>query len=651
MARAGPDSHRVTQSSRLPPAEPAPPASDVPEWRRAAARMRRLQLAQLSVLLLLVAVTVGATLAVTDIDPGALAEGIVALFVLGGVLVWLLLDRAGRRVVEALVDATREQRALRRVATSVMTGDDLERTLAVVAREVGGLSGAAVVEVVRARAGGPPVALWSDARMRAGAGPRVLGTLAAMRRRADEGDRPRVRSLRDSDTVPDRELAAAGLDSAAAVPVIAGGALWGALGVAFRDGPVSHETLDMVERFAEQAALVVERARGHSRLSAQAATDHLTGLANHRAFHERLTAEVAAAEESGSPLSLILLDLDDFRRVNEGLGHQVGDQVLAEAARRLGRAAAEGELVARIGGEEFAWLMPGVAAMGAFAAAERVRLQLAERPLTPGVSMTLSAGVCDLAQAGDAAGLVRLADGALYWAKHNGRDLTCLYSPETVHEVSDAERADRLERLRSLEGLRALARAVDARDPYTQRHSERVAQLARRLAIGLGWSEQRADELREAGLVHDVGKIGVPDAVLLKPAALDAEERAQIVRHAALGARIVADILGPEATAWVRSHHERVDGAGYPDGLAGDEIPEGARILALADTWDAMTTDRPYRRGMSLQDALAECRRCSGAQLWPPGVAVLEGLLAPPARPGGHTREGGRSPGWMSPVS
>jgi HD-GYP domain-containing protein (c-di-GMP phosphodiesterase class II) len=203
--------------------------------------------------------------------------------------------------------------------------------------------------------------------------------------------------------------------------------------------------------------------------------------------------------------------------------------------------------------------------------------------------------------------------------------------------------------------MRALARAVDARDPYTQRHSERVAQLARRIAIALGWSEPRADALHEAGLVHDVGKIGVPDAILLKPSALDAAESAQIRRHAELGAQIVADVLSPEAASWVRGHHERQDGDGYPDGLEGDAIPEGARILALADAWDAMTTDRPYRRAIGTAEALAECRRCVGSQLWPPAVEALEALIAPggpgpgpDAQPPGTA---GRSPGWIRPVS
>ncbi len=323
--------------------------------------MRRLQIAQLAVLVLLTCIITATALIVTRGRAAALGYALVLLVGAGGAGAWLVLDRAGRRVVGALVEATDEQRALRRVASSVMRGDELERTLAIVAREAGLLSGAAVTEVVGTRTGAPPVALWTDETMRAGAGPRVLGTLAAMRRRADDGERPRVRTLRDADGATDRELAAAGLVSAAAVPVIAGGSLWGALGAAFRATDVPHDTLDLLERFAEQAALVDRSGpAAHSRLSAQASTDHLTGLANHRAFHERLTAEVAAAGRARPPRSLVLLDLDGFRRVNEGLGHQVGDRALVRGRAPAGRRRrAEGDLVARIGGEEFAWLMPG----------------------------------------------------------------------------------------------------------------------------------------------------------------------------------------------------------------------------------------------------------------------------------------------------
>ena len=168
---------------------------------------------------------------------------------------------------------------------------------------------------------------------------------------------------------------------------------------------------------------------------------------------------------------------------------------------------------------------------------------------------------------------------------------------------------------REFAALRALARAVDLRDENTQRHSERVAALSHQLALELGWDPARAGRLRQAALVHDVGKVGVPDSVLLKPGRLTAEERAVIETHVTLGAQIVSEVLDPEQAAWVRGHHERIDGSGYPDRLPGHEIPDGARVMAVADTWDAMTADRPYRDGMPPEQALAICREVAGSQL------------------------------------
>ncbi|MCW2985125.1 MAG: diguanylate cyclase, partial [Conexibacter sp.] len=283
---------------------------------------------------------------------------------------------------------------------------------------------------------------------------------------------------------------------------------------------------------------------------------------------------------------------------------------------------------ARIGGDELALLMPGVGGEEAHAAAERVRRAVAAAPFPDAGRMTLSAGVCDLSQTDEPEELLRLADGALYWAKAHGRDACIRYSPQVVEELSATERADRLEHARALAALGALAKAIDAKDPATIRHSERVAALACELATETGWSAADVARLHDAAVVHDVGKIGVPDAVLSKPTRLTDAEYDVIKRHADLGARIVAGMLDREQVAWVRGHHERHDGRGYPDGLAGDVIDEGARLLALADAWDAMTGARIYSAAMSEADALAEVRRNDGLQFHPDAVAALERVAA-----------------------
>ena len=355
-----------------------------------------------------------------------------------------------------------------------------------------------------------------------------------------------------------------------------------------------------------------------------AAVDPLTGLANHRTFHERLSAEVERARRLGRGLSLVLMDLDHFKRVNDLHGHQMGDRVLERAARVFESETRTGELVARVGGEEFAMILPEADADEAFRAAERIRRAVASAAFPAVGSMTMSAGVCDLAHGPDADTLYRLADGALYWAKHRGRDMVLRYTPDAVTSLSAREQAERLERQQALVSIRLLARVVDAKDPSTRRHSERVADLCAELAEGLGWAPERASLLREAGLVHDVGKIGVPDAILFKPGPLTPEEYETVKDHADLGARIVSEALSEEQIGWVRSHHERWDGKGYPDRLTAEECPEGARIMALADAWDVMTSERPYTTvPSSPADAILECRAHAGSQFWPAAVELL----------------------------
>lgn len=414
-----------------------------------------------------------------------------------------------------------------------------------------------------------------------------------------------------------------------AAPIVVEARLWGAMIVCTpRTDDLPRDIEDRLARFAELIGMAIANADAQARLVAQATTDQLTGLVNHRAFHERLREEVAVAQRHGTPLALAVFDLDRFKQVNDTLGHVGGDAVLAETARRMSSAARAGEIVARVGGDELALLMPGVDGEEAHGAAERIRRAVASTPFADAGAMTLSAGVCDLAQADDPEELLRLADGALYWAKAHGRDACIRYSPQVVEELSAAERAERLEHARALAALSALARAIDAKDPATIRHSERVAALACELATESGWSAADVARLHDAAVVHDVGKIGVPDAVLSKPTRLTGDEYEIIKRHADLGARIVAEMLDGEQVAWVRGHHERHDGRGYPDGLDGDTISEGARLMALADAWDAMTGARVYSAPMTLDAALAEVRRNDGAQFHPAAVAALERMHA-----------------------
>ena len=377
---------------------------------------------------------------------------------------------------------------------------------------------------------------------------------------------------------------------------------------------------------ARFALTFAEKERALAGLHLRATTDPLTNLPNHREFHERLSAEADRARRHGRALSVVLLDLDHFKLVNDTYGHPMGDRTLAHVAETLRGVIRPGDTLARIGGEEFGWILPETEALYAWQAAERARELLLSRPVPRVGRINFSAGVCDLDQVDSLLGgpeLMRLADGALYWAKRNGRGVTFRYTPAVVTALTAEEMAGSSAREHSLVTVRALARAVDARDPHTHEHSERVAELAVAMAAELGWSEPRRTLLLEAALVHDIGKIGVPDEVLLKASPLTEQERALVEAHAAAGARIVTGALTDEQVSWIRWHHESMDGTGYPDRLVGDQIPEGARIIGVADAFDDMTATRSYRNPLARHEALQECLARSGTQFWPAAVQAL----------------------------
>jgi diguanylate cyclase (GGDEF)-like protein len=353
--------------------------------------------------------------------------------------------------------------------------------------------------------------------------------------------------------------------------------------------------------------------------------DPLTGLPNHRAFQERLRADLAAMHRRRRPLSLARIDVDRFSAINSDAGHEAGDQVLRALAERLLRFTRVDDTLARIGGDEFALILPACRGEDAFAVLERARIAIASARLPGGLRLTISAGICDLRGGTDAEALYELAGGALRWSKLHGRDATCIYERDLGSALPVLGRPSQLQRAEALLGIRALARAIDAKDPVTGRHSDRVAVLARRLAEQMAWAPERVLLLEEAALVHDVGKLGVPDSVLLKSGKLTGEEYEVIKRHAALSAEITADVLSAEQVRWIRGHHERPDGRGYPDGLAGEQISEGAAILAVADAFDVMTTARPYSSPKDTAQALDECRSLVGRQF---AAAPVQALLA-----------------------
>jgi diguanylate cyclase (GGDEF)-like protein/PAS domain S-box-containing protein len=433
------------------------------------------------------------------------------------------------RRIEVRNRSLTEQAALRRVATAVASESDPQKVFDLVAHEAALLFGASAGLVCRFDNGvGAVVGRWySGVAITALTLPLDgRSALAEVRR---TGASARIDDAWDLGEDPVASLVGRSFRSRVAAPIPAPGGPWGAILLAdFQPGGFAPGVEKRLADFAELVAMAVNNAATRARLSALAASDPLTGLANHRTFHERLHGEAARAVRHSHPLALVMVDIDHFKAINDSHGHDVGDRVLLEMSRRLRAEAREGEIVARVGGEEFAWILPETDLAGAHRAAQRLLATISSRPFPVVGRVTASAGVCDLHSAGNSEDLFRFADGALYWAKRQGRNLVCDYAPSALDSLSAAEHAARLEQAQALASIRVLARVVDAKDPSTTEHSVRVAAMAVRLATALDWESDRIARLHEAGLLHDVGKIGIPDAVLFKAGRLTDDEFAVI---------------------------------------------------------------------------------------------------------------------------
>ncbi|HUZ29391.1 MAG TPA: diguanylate cyclase [Solirubrobacteraceae bacterium] len=560
-------------------------------------------------------------------DSHYIAELVIVLpsyTVLGGTI--LLGKRLMRKLRDRAELLAAEQAALRRVATAVLQGEPSEAICALVSREAAAMLGGGGAGILRFESDSEAVVVGSWAEEESGRYPpgRVITFEPGSELdRARAGEKP----MRVTDHPKGSHTRKLGYVSSIVAPVKVGGASWGAIAVAAGEPSLTDRDENQLMEFADLLASAIATLDDRAQLAAQASTDPLTGLANRRTLHERLGAEVSRGLRYDRTLSVVVLDVDNFKQVNDFSGHEAGDAMLTTVARCLMDNARAEDTLGRLGGDEFAWVMPETTREQALVATERARRMIAATCTRP-YRLSVSAGICDTRATGHPAELVRYADSALYWSKAHGRNRSWVFDAQLIKELAGPERIDLLERSNAVLGLQALARAIDAKDPATSQHSERVANLAGSLARAAGWSPDRVMLLREAALVHDVGKVGIPDAVLCKNGPLSGEELLVIREHAELSARIVEGVLAPDQVEWIRDHHEKADGSGYPQGLSEAEIPEGAALLAVADAWDVMTAGRPYSEPKNTDRALSECAQLAGRQFTRTAIGALMKLHA-----------------------
>lgn len=452
--------------------------------------------------------------------------------------------------------------------------------------------------------------------------------------------------------------------------------------------PLRETEQDIMLTFAERAGIAMRNAHTLDQAQKLSVTDSVTGLPNHRYFHTRFDEELEKTKDAGGSITVMMIDLDRFKVYNDSFGHAAGDVALKAAARTISSTMRREDTVTRYGGEEFVAILPGVDIQTAPIRAQEICDTLAKvfmyNPKTIFAPLTASVGWATYpVDAKNRDELLNRADLAMYMAKKRGRNCICgacelesvaaldsvlsevvaqLASADTVgpgmvatleKRLGQIANSSHLEELAegmlspnsesTLEALNALAASIDAKDPYTSGHSQSVAKLAEDLGDMLQLSGAHKNQLRLAAILHDVGKIGVVDKVLLKEGKLDEDEKLIMRMHPILGARILQPIKAfRQILNVVLHHHEWYDGSGYPDGLAGQNIPLHARIVSVCDAYHAMTSTRPYRQRRTPEFAMAQLEAGKGTQFDPiivdyfvqmmrkreadhPGILELEG--------------------------
>jgi diguanylate cyclase (GGDEF)-like protein/putative nucleotidyltransferase with HDIG domain len=442
------------------------------------------------------------------------------------------------------------------------------------------------------------------------------------------------------------------------------------------DAPPGAQLRHWLEQLAERKQAEEERERLHGELEMRAITDSLTGLYDHAHFYKRLAEEIDRSRRYNHGFALLLMDVDDFKRFNDSRGHKVGDEMLRLVAHCIPAGLRRSDLAFRYGGDEFAAILPHADSSKARAAVDHINRRITKRLRQmdgdDAARLTLTAGVACFPDDGTSADeLVRIADATLYNAKWvaRARDIMgqkediqslvsalasrqggvegsaegAIFRPEALHEqqarivssvassiavaLKDAGVAQALEDP-DLQVLATVGAAAEIKDRYIRGHPERMSERAVALAEEMGLSAERVRDIRIAALLHDIGKVTVSEGILNKPGKLSRREFASVKDHPIVGATLVSQVRGFERLAKiVRHHHERFDGTGYPDGLAGEDIPPESRILSVLDVFDALTHQRSYRNAMSREEAIAVIERGAGTQFDPMVVKAFLALM------------------------
>jgi diguanylate cyclase (GGDEF)-like protein/putative nucleotidyltransferase with HDIG domain len=386
----------------------------------------------------------------------------------------------------------------------------------------------------------------------------------------------------------------------------------------------SQEEMDLLMTLVNNAAVVIENAKLYEEAKYQAITDGLTKLYNHRHFHEVLGQVIQ--EKRYEVFSVAMIDVDLFKLYNDLYGHSAGDKALAKIAEVIKKATREEDFIARYGGEEFAVIFPNIEGADSYKAIETIRKAIESSFLSNECNefITVSIGVANFPHDGEMAeDILECADSAMYVAKRSGRNQSILYSKknQAYNSINDHKEVEKMQssiQSAYFSAIYALAATIDAKDHYTYGHSENVSSYAVALARAAGFDEEKIDIVKNAGLLHDIGKIGIPENILAKNSVLTFEEYETMKRHVDISVSIIKHIPSLiKVIPAIMSHHERYDGRGYPRGIKGESISIEGRCLGIVDAFDAMTTDRPYRKALTIEEALDELEKCSGTQFDP----------------------------------